>query len=737
VTAVRFAGTPGVSEDELRRTIQLNAGDRFDFYRWQQDQDRLVAFYYARDFLEARVQAQRQADVTADGTPGVALVYDIERDAQTTLTIAGDPLPGGLIEDMKREWSQSVFDGFLLDDLQTMVRRALVAQGRLQAQVSAAVTSPPEGDIKEIAVQVTQGPLFDTRRMAFSGNERIPAEALEAIVRARGLVVTAWLNPAEFEVALEQYYRSIGSLAADVTVHGPVFTGGSATLPVTIDEGPRFRIANVDILGPPLASEVDVRGTFGMTTGAPYEPSAVEPARREVELAYLQQGYNDVRVSVTTLVDAERAQVDMSLTVAAGRQQMLTGVDVSGAEVTARTTIDRALDLETGQPANLTDYYRAQKRLYDTGVFQSVDVTIEPVVHDSTDESSTQPVRASVSLVELPRYRFRYGVRLSDTMGPIDAGREVRPALVVDLLRRNLFGRAVSTGTAGQLEAHRRLARGFVSLPRMFGAPVTTNLFLTASRETFSPEDSPFVEDKSDITAEQRFRPATHMAVSYGYSFARTHVFQLEPTPGLPALDLTLSIARLTGTYAWDTRDDPSNARRGWFHSSGLEYAPESVGSDIRFVRYLAQQYAFRTFSDAVVLASAFRLGAARGIGQELIPSEKFFAGGGTSVRGFAEDGLGEPDFFGDPTGGNALLLFNQEVRFPLYKWLRGIGFLDAGNTFPHIRDVSFGNLEAGAGFGLRIHSPFALLRIDYGVPLTSRQREPSGRWYFAIGQSF
>ena len=736
VTEVRFAGSPGFSEDELRREIRLNAGDRFDFYRWQEDQDRLLAFYRARDFLEARIQARRQTGGAVDGTPAVALVYEIQRGPQTTLTIAGDPVPVGLTENMKLAWSRSVFDGFLLDDLQTMARQALVEQGRLQADVSAAVTSSPESEIKEITLQVTQGPLFDNRRVVFSGNERIPADALEAIVRTRGLTVTAWSDPSELELALERYYRSIGSLAADVTVDAPVFSGQSATLPVHIDEGPQFQVASVEVLGLVVESEEVVRNAFGITVGSPYQPLAVEPARREVELGYLRQGYNDARVSVTTLVDPERGQVDMSLTVAEGRQQILTSVEVSGATTTARSTIDHALNLELGQAANLTDYYRAQKGLYDTGVFQSADVTLEPLEDAPAGEGNTQPVRASVSLVELPRYRFRYGLRLSDAVGPAEAGREVRPALVVDLLRRNLFGRAVSTGMAGQIETDRRLARGFVSLPRMFNLPVTTSLFLTQSREDFSPGGSAFVESKSDVTVEQRFRPAEKMAVTYGYSVARSHVFGLDPIPGIPETDVSITLAKLTSTYAWDTRDDPSNARRGWFHSSGLEYAPEQLGSDFRFMKYLAQEYFFKSVADSVVLASAFRLGAARGFGQDLLPSEKFFAGGGTSVRGFAEEGLLEPDFFG-PVGGNALLLLNQEVRFPVYKWLRGVGFIDAGNVFPRARDVSFTNLEAGTGFGVRIHSPFALIRIDYGMPLTSRQREPSGRWYFAIGQTF
>ena len=104
---------------------------------------------------------------------------------------------------------------------------------------------------------------------------------------------------------------------------------------------------------------------------------------------------------------------------------------------------------------------------------------------------------------------------------------------------------------------------------------------------------------------------------------------------------------------------------------------------------------------------------------------------------GFAEDGLGEVDFFGDPAGGNSMLILNQELRFPVYRWAGGVVFVDAGNVFPRASDISLTNLEAGAGFGLRINSPFALVRVDFGMPLTRRGREPLGRWYFGIGQTF
>ena len=128
---------------------------------------------------------------------------------------------------------------------------------------------------------------------------------------------------------------------------------------------------------------------------------------------------------------------------------------------------------------------------------------------------------------------------------------------------------------------------------------------------------------------------------------------------------------------------------------------------------------------------------AARGFDQELIPSERFYAGGGTSVRGFAEDGLGARGLLGDPEGGNGLLVFNQEMRVRPHRWFGAVAFIDAGNVFPRARDISFTKLEAGAGFGLRVISPFAILRVDFGMAITSRKTQPAGRWYFGIGHTF
>jgi outer membrane protein assembly factor BamA/autotransporter translocation and assembly factor TamB len=734
IAGVEVRGAPEALEAELRNGLRLEAGDRFDFFRWQEDRDRLARTLRERGFLEARIAARRQ-DTGADE---IVLTYDITSGPRTTLEVEGFTLPASSIAEIKAVWAETLFDEFLKEDVTTVARRALVAAKHLKSAVVTTVRQPA-GNEKSVLVSIVPGPQFVERRIAFEGNKDVTSATLAEVVHEHDLGVEAWLDQKRLTTALVDSYRSLGYLGASITVEPPRFEGTSAILPVRIEEGPQFRIGEVRVGGATSPTADEVRATFGLEPGAAYRPPAVDPAERKVEAAYLRRGYNKVRVRVTAAADRTQARVDLSLAIDPGPQEVLETVEVSGAETTSPGIINRVLKLPVGKPVGLGDVYSAQKRLYDTGVFQSVDVSLVPVTAGPA-AASVQPVRAAVTLRELPRFRLRYGFRLTDVVEPGADVREIHPGFVTDLLDRNLFGRAIAAGIAGQVETDRALGRAFVSLPSLFNRAVVTNVFLTQSREEVAPAgETAFIDRTLEFTVEQKLKPKTKMAVTYGLSFGRKHIYEPDPDPDslLPPIDFRTNITRATGTFAWDTRDDPSDASRGWFHSSGVEYGVEALGSDLRFIRYLAQQYYVKRAANRIVLASAVRFGAARGFEQELIPSERFYAGGGTSVRGFAEDALGTFSILGEPEGGDGLLVFNQEVRIRAHKWIGAVAFVDAGNVFPNARDISFSNLEAGAGFGLRVISPFAILRVDFGMPLTSRQTQPAGRWYFGIGHTF
>ena len=150
-----------------------------------------------------------------------------------------------------------------------------------------------------------------------------------------------------------------------------------------------------------------------------------------------------------------------------------------------------------------------------------------------------------------------------------------------------------------------------------------------------------------------------------------------------------------------------------------------------------------------LVYAGALRLGLTSPFGNdEIIRPERFFAGGGTTMRGFQQDLMGPLETkpaTSDPedtrtvsraTGGEALFLFNNELRFPIVGILQGVGFLDIGNVYRKISDVSF-DLRKSAGVGLRLKIKYIPLRFDYGFKLDRKPGESRGAFFFSIGQAF
>jgi outer membrane protein assembly factor BamA len=113
------------------------------------------------------------------------------------------------------------------------------------------------------------------------------------------------------------------------------------------------------------------------------------------------------------------------------------------------------------------------------------------------------------------------------------------------------------------------------------------------------------------------------------------------------------------------------------------------------------------------------------------------FTGGGTTLRGFDQDRVGPLNFFADPTGGNAVLVANNEIRFPVVSIFDGVGFLNIGNVDLKVSDFDLSNLPKSAGMGLRVRTPYFLLRFDYGFKLNRGPDESRGDFFFSIGQAF
>ena len=215
-------------------------------------------------------------------------------------------------------------------------------------------------------------------------------------------------------------------------------------------------------------------------------------------------------------------------------------------------------------------------------------------------------------------------------------------------------------------------------------------------------------------------------------------------------------LSTLSASGVVSTRDDAFDPTRGVLLSLDTTVAPRALGSQVGFFRGSWQSFVYKRvpWLPNTVFAGGARLGLAFGfplatvdangqpivIDQELPASERFFAGGDTSVRGWALDQLGSSsviDQNGVSNGGNGLVIFNAELRFPLWRarTLGGAVFIDTGNVFAKVSEIALADLRSGVGFGLRWKSPVGPLRLDFAWklrPLTYGNgiRENRFAWY-------
>jgi translocation and assembly module TamA len=748
VTGLAISGA-GADETTLRGLLHLDAGDRFSFFRWQDDRDRLEAFYHDRDRAEARVTTRRSGERAG----GTAISYDVRPGPRTSIVIEGFAFPRRVTDALKTAWTHAVIDEFLAAEIETIVRGELSDRGYVQSSVTARISVA--SGVKELRVSVEPGPHTPDRRVEFDGNHYIRTEQLREAIRDPEVARAVWLNPNRVRDRLIAFYRSEGYLDASVRLGEIALARGVATRTISVREGEPYRLRDVDVDGVHASSEGEIATVSALAPGEMFSQASIDRARRAIVDRYRTQGFNSVSVTLRSEAVPHRPEVDVHVSVEEGPQQRLREIVTTGLARTRPELVARALKLDAGQPVNLTEWSSARRRLYGTGVFRSV--SIEPELLSAPDAEPSvepaareQPVRARLALEEWPALRLRYGLevedqRSSERSGAIEpaggGGRMFDLGVGGEIASRSVFGRALSAGVAGRYTRNFRAARTYLTTPSLFGLPITSNVFLARSREAIGEAGAgtrrKFVTDITSLTLEQRTRPRGDLEIAYRYAFEHNHTFDLQPDPFDPlSFDIPVTIARLGTTALFDTRNDFVDSTRGWFHSSDFEYSPTSLGTDVRFVKYLLQQRYFRP-AGPVVIAGAARLGLASAFGQRLIPSERFVAGGGNSVRGYGEDALSPRDVLGFAVGGTGLVVLNGEVRFPVFKQLRGVGFLDAGRAFESVSAMALRDLSAGTGVGLRVQTPVVLLRIDFAVPLDGSVGPRRGRWFFSVGQAF
>ena len=223
------------------------------------------------------------------------------------------------------------------------------------------------------------------------------------------------------------------------------------------------------------------------------------------------------------------------------------------------------------------------------------------------------------------------------------------------------------------------------------------------------------------------------MSTEVGIRFKYAEVEQL----GITSIDHLLSFPL---SLEWDRRDDALDSHRGTRLWLELEPYINTTDPDITFTRTTlnAATYLSLTRTDRMVLALRGVLGSMLGEDNLVIPAdERFYAGGGGSVRGYKYQTAGDI-VEGTPIGGRSLLEVSAELRLKLSRLLGIVAFADGGRAFADTLADTSEDLLWGAGLGLRLFTGVGPIRFDGAIPLDRRDGiDDSFQFYVGLGQAF
>ena len=531
-----------------------------------------------------------------------------------------------------------------------------------------------------------------------------------------------------------------------------------------VAEGPHYRIADVSFQGNSVISSAKLAEAVPLPKGEPYRPVLRERSLRKIQELYWELGYNDMESTIATRRSKEAGTLDAIVTITENAQGVIRDIVVEGNENTSDNLIRTQLEVKPGDILNLKKLANSRRNLYHTGAYSMVEITRTEITPETSFQSADQssappsalprafqkPVRLTVKVRELQPFQIRYGGFYDTERGP---------GALVDITNRNSLGSARTIGLRTRYDSQLKEARLYFTAPLLRRFPVSTTASPYIRREFHpaivnssdpSKDSDAFTVDRIGFSLQQEAKFYKKYVLNYGYRIEKSRTYQPVPDPVLP-FDVRQRIASLTTSLTRETRDDVLDATKGDFFSHAFQYSPKLIGSQLQFIKYFGQYFRYfplqkpkvelftnKELRPRLVYATGVRVGLAKGLaGQEVTLSERFTAGGATTIRGFEQNSVGPIAPITKVYGGDAMLVLNNEIRFPLIWKLDGVGFLDVGNVYRHVSDLSITDIRKAGGLGLRVHTPWFLLRLDYGVKLDRRAGESFGRLFFSIGQAF
>ena len=653
--------------------------------------------------------------------PGVDIVF------RGNASISRGDLLDAIAPDLEG-YEKSAWKKSLVDDAAYDLERYYNTRGFPFSNVQYEHTEP-EGQKPRAEFTIVEGPRTRLESVTFRGNTAIAADALSKPFEYEGVTLFGSKRPWYVEDRVQtgadevaRLYYEKGYLDVAVSKPEVAFEADRKQARVTIEirEGIQHRLAAVKLEGELVLDAAELEKAYTGYVGRPYVEHLAVEIQGRVEEYFSNRGYPDVDVKRVRRDTQPDGGIALTYHVAPGQKVRVGEVHVHGNDRTRTKFIENRLDLHAGDEYDRAKEHESFRKLYRSGLFESVHLGLAPGGGEQRDLDVTVKEAPSLETYVEPGYGSYERLRLS-------AG----------VREKNLFGTGRILQFDGVVGAYAQNGKLSLIDPWFLSEELTANYSVFGGHRVEPSFDSEEVGTGVTLTYDL----SSKLQLTGGYSFRYSASSNVDIVGFLAngAID-NVDISSFTFGITHDTRDVVFNPKQGQLTKLSCEIADEAIGSQLSFVRVNGTEAGFFRVTPSTVLAASFRTGIIIPIDNTTaIPiQERYFNGGENTVRSFLEDQLGPKDINGAPTGGEAYSVFSFEVRQRLSGPFQGALFWDVGNVvFDHSDYFRFPDLRMGVGAGLRYELPVGPIRLDGAINPNPQDGEAGGAVHFSVGMAF
>jgi len=751
VGAIHLTNNTEYPDAEIAARFKLKTGKELTNGKIQSGTNRIRKFLVSKGRLSGRAAVRREAYDSAKNT--VDLTLDVSEGARVKIEAVGAKLSSGDLKKLVPIFQEGAVDPDLLEEGKRNIRERLERAGYFDSSVEYASatrevqTKSWHGQELVITYKIERGDRHKLIGLEITGNHYFNKELLfsrlqiyKAAFGSRGRF-SRRLIEADRQ-SMENLYRANGFPAATVAAQiqdNYQEKAGDVFIRFVISEDVQTRVAELAIEGNQAFEKDELLRVVASLPGQPYSDFNVATDRANILAQYFNEGFPEATFeSEVQPIEEQAAQrsnaapekledqagetraekktapvvpktVRLIYRIHEGPQIHVHRVLITGLNHTKLHVVKREIRVKSTEPLREGQVVDSQRRLYNLGVFNRVTISPQNPTGTDTDKDLV------VLVEEAKRYTIAYGggfevQRLASTTSPTGGEVQGSPRGIFEITKLNLTGRADSLSLklrGSTLEG--RALLGY-SVPNTFG---NSHLSVQTTAYAEKTQDiNTFSESRYEVSVQMTDHISSRTTLLYRYSFRKIIVSNLNiPAEEIPLFQQPTLVSQFGASWVRDTRDNPADASRGWLNSADLGVADTYIGSSASFLRFVYQNSSYHPIKRRFSFARSFRIGVLSPyrdtISLTFPPStqtppprlislpERFFAGGGASLRGFALNQAGPRDALtGFPVGGQALLVFNQEFRFPMHlpyvgTRLGGTIFYDGGNVFSKLDRVT------------------------------------------------